>query len=106
MPGWALGELPLEWFILTRVLMGLLGALPFFLLVPWVTARLPWFDRNLPGALTLSVLLAIPAVLAPLIFLRDLVPIAAAWLIALGSIALPRLIAKSLRPGAFLAKPP
>jgi hypothetical protein len=106
LPAWWLSELSIEWFILTRILMGLLASLPFFLLVPWFTARLPWFDRSVPGVLALSILLAIPAALTLLVFLRAIVPIEPVWVIALGSIAVPRLISKSLRPGAFSLTPP
>ncbi len=103
--GWIPGELPIAAFGVVPVLFGAIGALPFFLLVPWLNARIPWFDRSLSGALALSVLLSIPAALTPLVVWRGFAPLAPVWIVALGSIAVPRLVAKSLRRGAFSASP-
>jgi hypothetical protein len=94
-----MGELPIS-LHLSSVLVGALGGLPLFALVPWITAAMPWFDRGLPGVLMLSVLLSIPAVLTALA-VRDSLPAAPAFIVAIGSIASPRLVARSLYPGVF-----
>jgi len=85
---------------LPSVLVGALGCLPLFALVPLITTAIPWFDRGLPGVLILSVLLSIPAVLAALAVHNSL-PWAPAFFVAIGSIATPRLVAGSLYPGVF-----
>lgn len=102
--GWIPGELPIGAFGVTPILFAGIGALPFFLIVPWLIGRIQWLDRGLPGALTLSVLLSIPTSLTPLLLWKGFASVApVVWIIALSSIAAPRLVAKSLRPGAFSA---
>jgi hypothetical protein len=85
---------------LPSLLVGALGCLPLFALVPWIIAAIPWFDRGLPGVLVLSVLLSISAVLAALVVHASL-PVAPAFIVAMGSIATPRAVARSLYPGVF-----
>jgi hypothetical protein len=87
---------------LPSVLVGALGCLPLFALVPWITAAIPWFDRGLPGVLILSVLLSIPAVLAALAVHHSL-PVAPSFFVAIGAIATPRVVARSLYPGVFIS---
>jgi hypothetical protein len=99
--GWMPGELPIGAFGVVPILVAGIGAFPFFLVVPWLIDRVRWFDRGLPGALMLSLLLSIPAALSPVLLWKGLASVTTVWIIALGSIAVPRLIAKSLRPGAF-----
>jgi hypothetical protein len=85
---------------LPSILVGALGSLPLFALVPLITAAIPWFDRGLPGVLILSALLSIPAVLTALAAYSGL-PVAPAFIVAMGAIATPRVVAKSLPPGVF-----
>jgi hypothetical protein len=85
---------------LPSVLVGALGCLPLFALVPLITAAIPWFDRAVPGVLILSVLLSIPAVLTALAVHHSL-PLAPAFFVAIGAIATPRVVARSLCPGVF-----
>lgn len=100
---WMPGDLGIGWYGVTPVLMGGLGSLPFFLLVPWLTARVPWFDRSLRGVLALSALLSIPAALTPLVIWNGFA-VAPVCIVALGSIVVPRLFVRSLRPGALSFK--
>lgn len=102
--GWMPGEIPISYYGLVPLFVGGLGALPFFLLVPWLTAEFPWFDRSVPGALALSALLSIPTTLAPLVVWDGFAPEGAVWSVAFGAIAAPRLIAKSLRIGTFVCR--
>jgi hypothetical protein len=95
----AMGELPIS-VHLPLVLVGALGSLPLFALVPLITAAIPWFDRGLPGVLVLSALLSIPAVLTALAAYNSL-PVAPAFIVAMGAIATPRVVARSLHPGVF-----
>jgi len=85
---------------LPSVLVGALGCLPLFALVPLITAAIPWLDRGRPGVLLLSVLLSIPAVLTALA-VHDSLPAAPAFIVAIASIATPRLVSRSLYPGVF-----
>jgi len=96
---WMPGDLPFAVF-LAPVVVGAIGALPFFLLAPWLIHLIRWLDRNLAGVVVLAVVLSIPAVLVAIAFDKSpsVVP---AWIVAFSSIAIPRLVAKSLRPGAF-----
>jgi hypothetical protein len=94
-----MGELPIS-VHLPSVLVGALGCLPLFSLVPLITTAIPWLDRRLPGVLILSVLLSIPAVLTALAVHNSL-PAGPAFIVAVGSIATPRLFARSLYPGVF-----
>jgi hypothetical protein len=85
---------------LPLVLVGALACLPLFALVPLITAAIPWFDRGLPGVLLLSVLLSVPAVLTALA-VRHSLQVAPAFFVAIGAIATPRVVARSLYPGVF-----
>jgi hypothetical protein len=98
--GWVPGDLGIGWYGFTPVVMGGLGSLPFFLLVPWLTARVPWLDRSPLGVLALSALLSSPAALTPLLIWNEfaVVPVC---VLALGSVTVPRLLLRSLRPGAL-----
>jgi hypothetical protein len=89
------------------IIVGALGCLPFFLLVPWLVKRVPWFDRSRFGAALLCLLLAIPAPVAlgsvwgfEAIELRDAALVCGS---AVAGIAIPRLAFKSLRVGALSA---
>ena len=99
LPGGAMDQFPIS-VHLPSVVVGALGCLPLFGLVPFITAVAPWFDRSLAGVLVLSVLLSISAVLAALAVQSSLPP-APAFTVAIGSIVTPRLVARALRPGVF-----
>lgn len=99
---WVPGDLGIGWYGFAPVVIGGLGSLPFFLLVPWLTARVPWLDRSPLGVLALSALLSIPAGLAPLLAWNEFA-VAPVCIMALGSVIAPRLLLTSLRPGALSA---
>ena len=100
LPGGAMDQFPIS-VHLPSVLVGALGCVPLFSLVPLITTAFPWFDRHLPGVLVLSVLLSIPGVLTALALHNSLLG-APSFIVAIASIAAPRLIARSLRPGVFI----
>ena len=99
LPSGAMDQFPIS-VHLPSVLVGALGCLPLFALVPLITAAIPWLDRGRPGVLLLSVLLSIPAVLTALA-VHDSLPAAPAFIVAIASIATPRLVSRSLYPGVF-----
>jgi len=97
--GWMPGEVPLAVFATSPVFLGAIGSLPGFLLAPWLVARLPWLDRGVRGVSARSCCRCQrSSSRSP--FLRSL-PIDAVCLVAFGSIAAPRLFAKSLQLGAL-----
>ena len=87
------------------IVVGAVGCLPFFLLIPSVIKRAPWCDRSLLGALLLCLLLAIPApvALGAVWGFGSAEPGEAvlAYLAAAVSIAIPRFASKRLRVGVL-----
>ena len=87
------------------IIVGALGCLPFFMLVPWFVARVPWVDRSMSGAIVLCLLLSVPAPVAMGAVWGfgevEFRYAAFSWMCAAASIAVPKLVFRSLRFGAL-----